>query len=355
MPIRVNHQLRYKDFIRAKETFMKGFYLVGACAILAGVLSMVSVDAAQKSKKKTSKSGNATATGGNGGNATGAGAKGGNGGSATAQGGTISDGTSTSSGNATATGGNGGNASGKGAKGGNGGGAVAVSGNGNTIVNGNGNTIIGKVVNNNITFRLGGGGVSGVGGAGGGNVGSFGSGFVTPSGAFAQAGAGGDGTSGNAGTGTPSGDSETAISTNGAPAVAKGQNGKDNVGEGEKEEVFTSRFLKVKNETGEPLKVFVQFRGKTDTKWAWTPADPSDSKDALTYNLKPGQEMFLKHKGQKIAASRVRVWGISDNAKVLDYRDQDLWVVPEMDDRGEHCYLATEMKTFTFIFPRAGK
>lgn len=319
-------------------------------------------------------SGNASATGGNGGSAKGKGSKGGNGGDAVAVGGDIGTppkktipidpgigngkdpkkdpkdkgkgpsaggggGGTASAGDATAKGGNGGNANGKGAKGGNGGDAIAVSGNGNTVINGDNNTVIGKVVNNNISVNVGG-------------FGGFGGGFVTGGGAFAAAGSGGGGfIPGAPGVAVASAGGETVIAGDGSPAIATGANGKDNV-EGEVEQVFTSRFVKVKNDTAEPMKVFLQFRGQTDKKWAWLPADPSDSKDALVYDLKPGQEMYLEAKGSKVAASRVRIWGEAASQTWFDFRDQDLWVVPEMDQRGEHRYLATEMKTFTFVFPK---
>jgi len=126
---------------------------------------------------------------------------------------------------------------------------------------------------------------------------------------------------------------------------------KDNVNaeDAEREEVFTRRFLKVKNDADVPMKVFVQYRGMDDKKWAWLPADPSTAQDALVYDLNPGQEIFLEHKNTKVSASRIRIWSTAQSQSWLDYRDQDLWIVPEMDQRGEHRYLATEMKTFTFV------
>ena len=276
---------------------MKRFYYLSVFALVAGLMSMFSVNV-DANPKKIINSGNATAKGGNGGNATGTGAKGGNGG-----------------------------------------GAVAVSGNGNTVINGNGNTInnITKVTNNNISFSLGGGGSGG--------------GFVT-GGAFASGGFGGDGVIvGQPGTAVAVTPAATVVTTDGTPAIAVGQDGKDSP-EGEKEEVFTRRFLKVKNDSGVSMKVYVQFRGLEDKKWSWMPADPEKSKDALVYDLKAGEEMYLMHKDAKIAASRVRVWGMADGQSWVDFRDQDLWVVPEMDQRGEHRYMATEMKTFTFVFPK---
>jgi len=316
-----------------------------------------------------SNSGNADAKGGNGGNAKGKGAKGGNGGDATAVGGDIGTppkkiipidpgkgngkgkgnpkaggggGGTAKAGDATAKGGNGGDANGKGAKGGNGGDAIAVSGNNNTVINGDNNTVIGKVVNNNISLNIG-----GFGGGG------FGGGFVT-GGAFAQGGFGGDGfVPGTPGVAVASSPSETVITNDGSPAIAQGANGKSNVEEGEVEQVFTKRFLKVKNDSGMPMKVFVQYRGQDDNKkWAWLPADPNDSKDALVFDLAVGEETFLQHKGSKLSASRVRIWGVAAEQNWFDFRDQDLWVVPEMDQRGEHRYQATEMRTFTFVFPK---
>jgi hypothetical protein len=334
-------------------------------------------------------SGNTEAKGGDGGKATGDGAKGGKGGDATAQGGDIGTppkknpnppkdkgkgkdepkaggggGGTAKAGDTTATGGKGGDANGKGATGGAGGDAIAVSGNNNTVINGN------VTVNNNITYTPGKGGKgkgkggNGNGGALGGLLGNLlgrgqgggssgGSSGGDSSGGFAQGGGGGDGAiQGTPGTSTASSPSETVITNDGSPAIAQGANGKDNVENAEVEQVFTRRYLKVKNDSGVPMKVFVQYRGQDDKKWAWFPADPTESKDALVYDLKPGQEMFVQDKGNKLSASRVRIWGVADSQTWFDFRDQDLWVVPEMDQSGEHRYQATEMRTFTFIFPK---
>jgi hypothetical protein len=340
--------------LTTKELVMKRFYFLSVFALIAALLAIISdVDAGPKGPKKIINSGNATAKGGNGGSAVGKGAQGGAGGGAVAVSGGVSTtkGTGTaSSGNATATGGNGGNATGPGAKGGNGGGAVAVSGNGNTVINGNGNTInnITKVTNNNISFSP--GGIFGGFGGGGG-------GFVTGGGVVAAGGFGGDGVIvGDPGVAIAQSPGTTVITTDGSPAVAKGQDGADsNADQAEKESVFTRRFVKVKNDTDATVKVHLQYRGMDDKKWVWAPADPSDSQDSVVYNLKPGQEMFLEHNGSKVSASRIRLWGASESQTWNDYKDMDLWVVPEMDQRGEHRYQATEMKTFTFVFPKQAK
>jgi hypothetical protein len=307
---------------------MKCFYVLSVVTIVAGMLAL-DVAAGPKKKPAPLNPGKVIAVGGNGGNANGTGATGGNGGGAVAVGG------NTSGGNVIAVGGNGGNAKGKGSKGGNGGGAVAVGGNNNgTIINGNNNNVT-NITNKNITFSP----VFGGGGFGGGFGGGVGGGVFVA----------GNGAPGVAIASTPD---QTVIATDGGTAIATSGPSGDIA---EREDVFTRRFLKVKNDADVAMKVFVQYRGFADKKWAWLPADPSASQNALVYNLQPGQEALVEHDSQKVAASRVRVWAVAQGQNWLDYRDQDLWIVPEVDQRGEHRYLATEMKTFTFIFPKLQK
>jgi hypothetical protein len=118
---------------------------------------------------------------------------------------------------------------------------------------------------------------------------------------------------------------------------------------------LTRRFLKVKNETGSKLRISVQYRTLTDKTWTWLPANPEESAKALTHELADGEEMYVQDAGTKIAASRVRIWAESEAGRWFQFKDDDLWLVPEMNDRGEHVYQATEMKTFTFIFPKLEK
>jgi len=50
-------------------------------------------------------------------------------------------------------------------------------------------------------------------------------------------------------------------------------------------------------------------------------------------------------------ASRVRLWALSAGGKEFTrYADEDLWCVPEVDDRGRHCYYSRRMGTFTYTF-----
>jgi hypothetical protein len=112
------------------------------------------------------------------------------------------------------------------------------------------------------------------------------------------------------------------------------------------------RFLKVKNDSGENLKVFVQFVVKTeDGDGVWVPGMPG-TEQAFSFDLANGEEQFVEFNGKKVASPVVRIWGVSAKGQFLQYRDSDLWLVPETDQMGQHVYLSNDVRTFTFAFPR---
>ena len=114
---------------------------------------------------------------------------------------------------------------------------------------------------------------------------------------------------------------------------------------------FTRRLLHVKNNTAEPITVYVQFRSPTEGgEWSWLPADPATSPDALAFELGAGEEGYLDHHGAPISASRVRIWGQSAARQWATYQNADLWLVSEVDGNGERAYFAAEMETYPFTF-----
>jgi hypothetical protein len=110
----------------------------------------------------------------------------------------------------------------------------------------------------------------------------------------------------------------------------------------------TVRYLKVKNETSQKLTLWVRYRTQDAAEeWRWFPATGK----GVCYELDPGEETYLGHQGGKLHASRVRIWAETAAGEPMDeYRDQDLWLVPEKDGTGEHFYVAPETEDFTFIF-----
>jgi hypothetical protein len=80
--------------------------------------------------------------------------------------------------------------------------------------------------------------------------------------------------------------------------------------------------------------------------WTWLPANPEESTKSLTYRLEAGQTTLLRLQGQKLAASKIRFWAEWQGGEFTQYRDQDLWLVPEVDANGNHMYYAPDMETY---------
>lgn len=120
-------------------------------------------------------------------------------------------------------------------------------------------------------------------------------------------------------------------------------------------QAFTTRFIRIQNDTGEKMKVALQYRARTDKgEWGWFPADPREQGDqALTYELDTGKGADLVDGQWRINASLVRVWAVSATGqKWFDYKDKDLSLVTEKNAQGDPEYLAAEMETFLFNFAR---
>jgi hypothetical protein len=115
-----------------------------------------------------------------------------------------------------------------------------------------------------------------------------------------------------------------------------------------KRTLHTMRYLRVQNDTGRAVKLFVQYRTQNaKQQWVWHPSAPPQSNDALTFDIAPGAVVDVKDQDRRVSASRVRVWTTTNGSSWLQYKDQDLWLVPEKDVRGRHVYSAREMQTYT--------
>src|SRR5262249_28533202 len=113
----------------------------------------------------------------------------------------------------------------------------------------------------------------------------------------------------------------------------------------------TECYVRVKNDTKQKLTVFLQYRTTTEAReFAWLPADPETSQQALVWKLEPGEGMALKGAAGAISASRVRVWAVAaDGSSWLDNKDEDLWLVPLQDD-DFYYYYAPEKDSYTVTF-----
>ena len=113
------------------------------------------------------------------------------------------------------------------------------------------------------------------------------------------------------------------------------------------------RYMKVENDSGKTVKVYLQYHTvQDDGRFAWLPADPEKSQKTVSFILKPGEIRKLATQDGPIAANRVRFWAVSNAKRWLQYKDKDLWLVPELRDDGHHRYQADEVETFTLTVPR---
>jgi hypothetical protein len=119
------------------------------------------------------------------------------------------------------------------------------------------------------------------------------------------------------------------------------------------DQAFACRYLRIQNDTGEKLKIFIQYRTRTDKdEWSWFPSAPAEgTDDVISYDFDPGMVADLTDNDWRLNASQVRVWAVSDSGqKWLDFKDADLVLVPEKNDKGEPLYMAPEMQTYLFSF-----
>jgi hypothetical protein len=112
---------------------------------------------------------------------------------------------------------------------------------------------------------------------------------------------------------------------------------------------FAERFLEVANETNESVTVYVQYRSAKTGSFSWAPADPRSSKQAVSFQLAPGQKTQISHDETLVRASKVRIWAEGANGgRWNQHQSSDLWLVPETNDQGQHVYQAADMETRTY-------
>jgi hypothetical protein len=138
--------------------------------------------------------------------------------------------------------------------------------------------------------------------------------------------------------------------TEGKPARSQDAPPKPVLGDRDDIAFQNQRYLKVKNDTASTLSVSLQYRTLVKDAFTWLPAVPKEGADALSLEIQAGEEMQVKVGDEPLAASRVRIWAMSETDKWLTYKTRDLWLVPEKNDEGEHVYAAEAPETYVFTF-----
>jgi hypothetical protein len=144
------------------------------------------------------------------------------------------------------------------------------------------------------------------------------------------------------GTGDGAGSPPPGPSDGSNSGLAAGQGGGDGPAGGTEETRQTRRYFKIRNGTNEELTVSLQYYTQDERGgWAWYPADPSRSQEAISFKIGPGVETFLAHNNWRINASRARIWAVTPSN--YTWPAKDFWLVPEVGEDGAHYYYSTEM------------
>lgn len=105
--------------------------------------------------------------------------------------------------------------------------------------------------------------------------------------------------------------------------------------QGPKPKVFDERNIKLVNDSGQDLEVYVQFFTERDGKDKWLPGTPGKSTKANKYKLKKGASLNLDdptHKPFMLQAQKVRLWAKSTSGKSTKWeawKKKDLVLAPE--------------------------
>ena len=184
------------------------------------------------------------------------------------------------------------------------------------------------------------------GGDGGGSSGGGGSDGSGGSGGFA----GGDGSGSGSGSSLGGDSSDPGATAPGVaqtapapvtPAPAADSGAQDPVSDPSQDQLQDQRYLKVSNNMGSPLTLSLQLYTKNDQgAWTWVGGQ------RMSYRLAAGQTTYLGMQGQKLAGSKIRFVARWQGGEFTQYRDRDLWLVPEVDGAGNHVYSAAEMDTY---------
>ena len=111
-----------------------------------------------------------------------------------------------------------------------------------------------------------------------------------------------------------------------------------------------SRYVRVANASKEKATVFLQYYTQdTSGEWKWYPGEPGSEVQPISFEVDPGEAADVEDSGWQVNASKIRIWGESESGKKwVKFKEADLPVVKETDEKGEPSYIAEEKQTFCF-------
>jgi hypothetical protein len=125
---------------------------------------------------------------------------------------------------------------------------------------------------------------------------------------------------------------------------------------------FNVKRFAIKNDTKEPVTVWLHYRHKDRNEkgyeWVWKPGEPHAG-EPLQLIIMPGEtETVIDGDEQPIETSRVQIWAESESGDRWDeHRDDSLWLTeenPQLD--GDRAYYAEKLATYQHVIrPHTGK
>ncbi|MEI8376154.1 MAG: hypothetical protein WCJ35_25320, partial [Planctomycetota bacterium] len=111
-----------------------------------------------------------------------------------------------------------------------------------------------------------------------------------------------------------------------------------------------TRYLRLGNGTNEKVTFSVLYYTCDDQgKWSWTPGELGTNAQPMTFELAPGEAADIQDGDWRINAAKARVWAKSASGKEWNqFKDEDLELVTETDDAGQHSYMSSELQTANY-------
>jgi len=162
--------------------------------------------------------------------------------------------------------------------------------------------------------------------------------------------AGGSGTgSGNtaggsgSGTGNSAGGSGTGSSSFAADSfVAEGSYAAASIKQ-------STRFVRFTNASDKKATFFIQYETiDTEGRAIWMPPLEDGVRYAAAVEVAAGQSVDVKEGDWRVNASRARIWATGEDREWSRYRKIDLWLVPEVDEDGNHSYRAPDPEIYSY-------
>jgi hypothetical protein len=111
----------------------------------------------------------------------------------------------------------------------------------------------------------------------------------------------------------------------------------------------STRFVRFTNGTDKKAKFFIHYETiDTEGKRLWLPPKEDGYSYAASVEVGAGQSVDLKEGDWRVNAARARIWAVTEDREWARYKHIDLWLVPEVDERGEHSYRAPFPETYSY-------